>query len=448
MPFSLLPTATSLSGSKNISVAVEGSKLYMYCDLSRSFGASTSGKTFVVASSSGNKPLGVTNAFLGMNLFCKSEENRKLDEEATLELREMTTMGSHCQWCVDGQTLCVMIDFNAVGEKVASSGKSVLLASSGGNKAIGKTGIMCGMNCYVPLGKTFLMDKISTVASNAVISVDDRVDLGEGFVLRMESDTQVVVCCGYNTKGDAGTKSMSPLNFNGKATIAFSLKRSSKKRKVEEGTEQKNGDFFVPSSKAKNVLVRCVASDAGDGVVDIEVRFDPTQSFGRSASGKSVTIASSGGWCDVDNDISINFNVYKPSPPLTYAEIEGAVREVLGGRTREEIVALSFKTVLAEVASVLGAKEGEGVGEAKEWVREAVTAHVGGLTFSIPSDEIKKAVDSVLVSHSKEEAAALSFKSVLAEVASVLGVKEGEGVEEIKEQVKEAVKHHFWSRTE
>ncbi|RNF26843.1 uncharacterized protein Tco025E_00925 [Trypanosoma conorhini] len=443
MPASPAAEPTPLAGSKNISVAVEGSKLFIYSDLSRDFGVSSSGKSLIIASSSGNKPIGATNAFLGLNLYCKSAEKRRLTEDATSELHEMTALGNYCEWRIEGHTLCMVIDFNNVGDKVATTGKSVLLASSGGNKAVGKTGIMCGLNCYVPLGKELRIEKLSTIAKPGV-AVGDVVNLGDGFVVAVESGTQVTVHCECE-KAKAGVAvAMPPFTLNGEITLALMVKWTDKKRKTEGKSEQMEEGFAAVSSKWKNLLLRRGAMEkgedegGGDGRrIDLDLRFDPTQCFGRSTSGKSMTVATSAGWCDVGNGISINFNAYKPAPQLDQAEIKDAVQKVLGRRSAEELSSLSFRVVKEEVGAVLGLKEND-LGALQKEVKEAVAEHMRSLASSDPSMVVKAAVDEVLAGRSREEVATLSLKTVMEEVSSALGTAHGE-LGDVKEHVKAAV---------
>ncbi|RNF11603.1 hypothetical protein TraAM80_00795 [Trypanosoma rangeli] len=433
--------STLLAGSKNLSVAVEGSKLFIYSDLSQDFGVSSSGKSLIIASSSGNKPLGATNAFLGLNLYCKSAEKRMLTKDATSELHEMTAMGNYCEWRIEGQTLCIMIDFNNVGDKVATTGKSVLLASSGGNKAVGKTGIMCGLNCYVPLGKEFCIEKLSTVVERSTVAVGDAVNVGDGFVVEVESRTQVTVHC-ESEKPKAGVViAMPPFTLNGEVTLAMMVKWVDKKRRTQGGSSEHTEEGFVAvSSKWKNILLRrgvVKKGEDGGGNIDLHLRFDPTQSFGRSTSGKSMTVATSAGWSDVGDGIFISFNAYRPAPQLAHAEIKDAVQKVLGQRSKEELSSLSFKTIKGEVEAVLGLKEND-LGDLQKQVKEAVAEHMESLVSSDQFMLIKTAVDEVLGGRSREEVATLSLKTVVAEVSSALGTAHGE-LEDIKEHVKAAV---------
>lgn len=57
---------------KNIKTTVEGNKLTIEVDLSKEFGPSASGKTIIVATSSGNAAVeGGGGAIMGLNLYRK-----------------------------------------------------------------------------------------------------------------------------------------------------------------------------------------------------------------------------------------------------------------------------------------------------------------------------------------------------------------------------------------
>lgn len=54
---------------KNVKFTVNGDTLLIEVDLSQSFGASSSGKSLVVASTEGNQPVGKDNIKIGLNVY-------------------------------------------------------------------------------------------------------------------------------------------------------------------------------------------------------------------------------------------------------------------------------------------------------------------------------------------------------------------------------------------
>ncbi|EKF38534.1 hypothetical protein MOQ_001258 [Trypanosoma cruzi marinkellei] len=445
MESSALANAMPFPGGKNILVALEESKLYIYCDLSQDLGTTSSGKSILIATTGGSKPLGATNAFLGLNVFRNITEEPKLTDETTSKLHEMKIMGYYCMWQVKGHTLCMMIDFENVWGKVATTGNSVLLASSGGNKAVGKTGILCGLNCHVPLGKEFFMEKLSTIVNNDVVSVGDTVGLNEGFVVQVESETQVTLHCEYEYTRATRRLAMLPVVIEGDISLILLLRFGDKKLRSEEKAEQMKTEFAALSSKWKNLLLRYGPNHNGNngrGIVDFYLRFDPTQFSGRSFSGKSVTISSSGGWCSIGNEIFIMFNAHKPAPHLSHAEIRRAVQNVLESRRMEEITSLSLKKVVMLVVTALNLK-GNSLVDVRGQVKEAVKEYMESLEPSVQFKMAKKAVNKAFATRKREELATLSLKTLLAEVTPELGAAHGEE-ETLKAHVKEAVMQCLW----
>lgn len=56
---------------KNAKLTVDGDKLTIEVDLSKDHGPSKSGKTIIIATSSGNKPIDGTDAIIGLNIYTK-----------------------------------------------------------------------------------------------------------------------------------------------------------------------------------------------------------------------------------------------------------------------------------------------------------------------------------------------------------------------------------------
>ncbi|CCW62426.1 unnamed protein product [Phytomonas sp. EM1] len=374
---SLATKATPLPGSKNISLFVEGKVLYLFCDLSKDFGQSASGKTIIIGSSSGNKQLGSSNAFIGLNLFTKSLEKRNLGKDGVAELRTdvFQEVGQGCAWRIeeDGVTLVIEIDFEKTSERPASSGNSFLLASTGGNKVVGKTGIMCGLNCYRPSNASFAVDRIGECGSAGTqLTVGGTVDLENGFSVRYFAEDKATVLF-EGTLSDESL-AMSPCVLGG-TTLALHLGPPKEKRaRVEKqsqstdaasATNGKSQEGVLNSGdedgKIRNMVVLCDKLD--NDVLRLSVTFDPTKSFGRSSSGKSVTVSTSSGFQPIVLNGSmvcrIQFNAYRPAPPLNEETVRDAVFRVLRTKPASNLGDLSFKRVLQEIREELGLREGQ-----------------------------------------------------------------------------------------
>jgi len=55
----------------NVKSTVKGTKLIIEVDLAKDFGKSKSGKTTIIASTKGNKPIEGTDAIMGLNIYKK-----------------------------------------------------------------------------------------------------------------------------------------------------------------------------------------------------------------------------------------------------------------------------------------------------------------------------------------------------------------------------------------
>jgi len=57
---------------KNIDMQIKGNKLVITIDMDKSHGRSKSGKTTIIATTSGNQPIdGYPTAFIGVNVYTK-----------------------------------------------------------------------------------------------------------------------------------------------------------------------------------------------------------------------------------------------------------------------------------------------------------------------------------------------------------------------------------------
>jgi len=54
---------------QNVTTKIENNKLIIEVDLDKNFGASKSGKSTVIASSLGNKAIGIGNIKMGLNIY-------------------------------------------------------------------------------------------------------------------------------------------------------------------------------------------------------------------------------------------------------------------------------------------------------------------------------------------------------------------------------------------
>lgn len=400
-----------LPGTKNLQMSVDGAVLYLYCDLSKDLGPSSSGKSTLITSSSGNKPIGKSGAFLGLNIFTKSLDKRDLTAKGVGELQsaDFTAVGDGCEWRIeeDAKTLRIKIDFAAVKPRPGASGKSILLATTCGNKPIASTGLICGLNCYHPAATAFDVTQLAAgAAPEDALQVGASVDLEGGFTVTYAAADKLSLQYRYLTADMAdGHVASMPAFRLGDLTVALCVGAV----KAARARTEKDASAAPPSSdtrdvatnphgqllqaededdKVRNVFVKCAADADADTTAtpadayDLELTVDPTARLGRSSSGKSMTVASTGGYQRVVDAAGrvvcrVSLNAYVPAPPFTADEIAAAVETVLSAKEAATLSSLSFKDVLSEVMAEMGAAEAM-----KDSLRDKVKEKVGSFLKS------------------------------------------------------------------
>jgi hypothetical protein len=132
--------AVKRGGMKNVELEVEGDTLTVRADLSKDFGPSKSGRTIIVASTSGNKGLPGREEKIGLNIYrsagAKPIKGRKKEFKNVL-------------MSVEGDQLTLTIDLSAeLGP--SKSGQTILVASTGGNQLVFGREEKIGLNVYRP----------------------------------------------------------------------------------------------------------------------------------------------------------------------------------------------------------------------------------------------------------------------------------------------------------
>ncbi|KPI85413.1 hypothetical protein ABL78_5538 [Leptomonas seymouri] len=381
-----MPQRFDISGAQNLQMMVDGTVLYLYCDLSENFNTSASGKSVLISSSGGNKPLGKSGALLGLNIFTKSLEKRDLSKAGigVLCTKDFTAVGDGCHWRIedDMKTLCVKIDFDKVKARAAASGKSILLATTSGNKPIASSGLSCGLNCYYPATGTFDVALLTEGASpEDGLRVGQSADLDGGFKVVYISANEMAIHYTYRKEdmADGHVASMPSFRLKDLTVTLYVAAVKAVRSRTEsasaspaplqsQGSAGAHGGFLKEDGKedkVRNVVVACAPADvdtAGSDAHTLELTFDPTQSYGRSSSGKSMTVAATGGFQRVvDREgrviCRVNLNAYRPAPSITNDEVAAAVKKVLSGKPKATLASLPFKDVLAEVMEEVGARE-------------------------------------------------------------------------------------------
>lgn len=256
----LLGMAAPLPGAKNIAASTTADGVDLIFDLTQNFGPSSGGKTDILASTVGNKPLGRTGATLGVNLYISSGVKATVPKAPVA----MTEVGFNMLVGVNDELQLVVRMLLNKGSKPSSSGKTVLLVSGQVPNVCG-TGARLGINCYTKDIKDFHLDKLETMAQTQ---------------MRLEGNTAVLALGCSEAKGTATTGGFSLMP--GGAKIQATLQW--------DGVECQCSRDAVPVPESTNLFYRWVNDGKG-----IEVSFDTSVEGKLSASDKSRVVASTKG---------------------------------------------------------------------------------------------------------------------------------------------------------
>ncbi|KAG8345706.1 hypothetical protein TRVL_03468 [Trypanosoma vivax] len=353
-------TAVPLLMSKNVMIDVSEETLLVYCDLHQNSGQSSTGRSIIIATSGGNKPLGDTGSYMCLNLFCHSFSSVRLDDEAIAAPRNSVVVGNCCDWYVtDDRVLCLRVYFGKMPHRKADITGAYLLASSGGNRQLGLTGIFFGFNCHQSRGRDFVPSSLRSAMRSSIYEVGESAEIGEGFSLTVESRTQVNIHFESPRSAIFGILKAPMFLLNNKMTLALQIKRSGTRKvrtnkRVKRVMISKCPGFVKPSSLARNTLMRYETRiQNNQEVIVVDIRFDPTRLFSSNEPNKSMIVAKSGGWCEVDADIFISFVAQRTPESLTSAEMLDAVTKVLSTYSKEALAQISFKDVVEGITREL-----------------------------------------------------------------------------------------------
>jgi hypothetical protein len=124
--------------AKNADISVQGDKLIIKSDLSQDFGPSKSGKTTIVASTEGNKPLPGREEKIGLNIYRQETARKAVGRKNEFKNVVMK---------LDGDILTLEVDLaQTLGD--SKSGKTVIVATTGGNQLVFGRTEKIGLNVY------------------------------------------------------------------------------------------------------------------------------------------------------------------------------------------------------------------------------------------------------------------------------------------------------------
>jgi hypothetical protein len=127
-----------MGGMKNVDMDVQGVNLTVVVDLSKEFGPSKSGKTIIVASTEGNKTIPGRVEKIGLNVY------RQPDKKGSKGRRKSF---KNVAMAVEGNTLSITVDLS-VELGPSKSGKTIMIASTGGNQLVYGREEKIGLNLY------------------------------------------------------------------------------------------------------------------------------------------------------------------------------------------------------------------------------------------------------------------------------------------------------------
>jgi hypothetical protein len=126
------------AGMKNAEMQVDGDTLTITVDLSKELGPSKSGKTTIVATSEGNKSIPGREEKIGLNIYKQETKKPAKGRRASFKNVEMA---------VTGDMLTITVDLSKeLGP--SKSGKTIIVASTGGNQLVLGHEAKIGLNVY------------------------------------------------------------------------------------------------------------------------------------------------------------------------------------------------------------------------------------------------------------------------------------------------------------
>jgi len=127
-----------MGGMKNVDMHVKGDALTITIDLSEEFGPSKSGKTIIVASTEGNKTIPGRIEKIGLNIYREQGKKGNKGRQQSFKNVEMA---------VEGDRLSITVDLSKEFGP-SKSGKTTIIASTGGNQLVYGKEEKIGLNVY------------------------------------------------------------------------------------------------------------------------------------------------------------------------------------------------------------------------------------------------------------------------------------------------------------
>jgi hypothetical protein len=286
-----------IPGGTNVSYEFVLPLLTLSVDLAATAGASKSGKTNTVGTTSGAKAVGSTGASLNLSVSVKGDKAQlPSDPKAAsfpADVKNLTM-------ALDGTVLKLTVDLSQDCGP-SSSGHTTIIATSSGMKTIGGTNVLVNLNLFckgkLHLGgdddgeegkskcSSFENVEIATSGSQCSFTIDLSKDLGDS-----QSGKAVVIATSHQFKPVPGTD----------LTCSVMVCKPSKKKEEP-----------IPES-SDAALAGCDNIRWSIDGQTLALKFDTSKSFGNSSTGKSTIVASSRGMKALPGTpISVSLNVFK-----------------------------------------------------------------------------------------------------------------------------------------
>ena len=130
--------ARKVIGMKNVGISLDGDIMTITVDLSQDFGPSKSGKTRIVASTEGNKTVPGREEKIGLNIYRQESDSSKTGKKTSFKNVEMITRENILELRTD-----LSKEFGP-----SKSGKTIIIASTGGNQLVPQRQERVGLNVY------------------------------------------------------------------------------------------------------------------------------------------------------------------------------------------------------------------------------------------------------------------------------------------------------------
>jgi hypothetical protein len=127
-----------VGGMKNVAMDLQENNLIITVDLSKEFGPSKSGKTIIVASTEGNKTVPGRTEKIGLNVYREQDKKGAKGRRSSFKNVEMA---------VEGDRLSITVDLSKEFGP-SKSGKTTIIASTGGNQLVYGRVEKIGLNVY------------------------------------------------------------------------------------------------------------------------------------------------------------------------------------------------------------------------------------------------------------------------------------------------------------